>query len=151
MTLTGVFEPAEEGGFIANVEELPGANTQDETLEEARAELLDAVTLLLETNREAGEREIDGRSVIREPLNLGVCSASTWFATSKPMAADSCARAASTPFTATRAVSHGAARSRDQGGARAPYLPGGRRTAAVERSARQSSSPPSPRVLARST
>ena len=71
MTLTAVFEPAEEGGFIAYVEELPGANTQGETLEEARANLLDAVALLLETNREAAERELVGRSVIREPLHLG--------------------------------------------------------------------------------
>ncbi|MBX3026973.1 type II toxin-antitoxin system HicB family antitoxin [bacterium] len=71
MTLTAVFEPAEEGGFIAYVEELPGANTQGETLEEARANLLDAVALLLETNREAAEREIAGRPVIREPLHLG--------------------------------------------------------------------------------
>jgi predicted RNase H-like HicB family nuclease len=70
MTLTAVFEPAEEGGFIAYVEELPGANTQGETLEEARANLLDAVALLLETNREAAERELAGRSVIREPLHL---------------------------------------------------------------------------------
>lgn len=71
MTLTAVFEPAEEGGFIAYVEELPGANTQGETIEEARANLLDAVALLLETNREAAERELAGRSVIREPLHLG--------------------------------------------------------------------------------
>ncbi|MGH7788300.1 MAG: type II toxin-antitoxin system HicB family antitoxin [Candidatus Binatia bacterium] len=71
MRLTAVFEPAEEGGFIASVEELPGANTQGETLDEARANLLDAVALLLDTNREAAEREIAGRSVIREPLHLG--------------------------------------------------------------------------------
>lgn len=46
MTLTAVREPAEEGGFIAYVEELPDANTQGETLEEARANLLDAVARL---------------------------------------------------------------------------------------------------------
>jgi len=46
MKLTAVFEPAEEGGYIAFVEELPGANTQGETLEEARANLVDAVALL---------------------------------------------------------------------------------------------------------
>jgi predicted RNase H-like HicB family nuclease len=71
MKLTAVFEPAAEGGFIAYVEELPGANTQGETLEEARANLLAAVALLLETNREAAERELAGRAVIREPLHLG--------------------------------------------------------------------------------
>ena len=70
MNLTAVFEPAEEGGFIAYVEELPGANTQGETLEEARENLLDAVTMLLDTNREAAERQIAGRKVIREPLHV---------------------------------------------------------------------------------
>jgi predicted RNase H-like HicB family nuclease len=70
MKLTAVFEPAEEGGYIAFVEELPGANTQGETLEEARANLVDAVVLLLEANREAAERELAGRAVIREPLQF---------------------------------------------------------------------------------
>lgn len=63
-----MFEPAEEGGYIAFVEELPGANTQGETLEEARENLAEAVALILEVNREAAERELAGRSVIREPL-----------------------------------------------------------------------------------
>jgi predicted RNase H-like HicB family nuclease len=71
MKLTAVFEPAEEGGYIAFVEELPGANTQGETLEEARENLIEAVTLLLETNREAAERDLAGRSVIRERLDIG--------------------------------------------------------------------------------
>jgi len=34
--MTAVFEPCDEGGFIAYVEEIPGINTQGETLEEAR-------------------------------------------------------------------------------------------------------------------
>lgn len=36
LTLTAVFEEAEEGGYIGYVAELPGANTQGETLEEVR-------------------------------------------------------------------------------------------------------------------
>ena len=70
MKLTAVFEPAAEGGFIAYVEELPGANTQGETLEEARANLIEAVALLLDSNREAAERELAGRNVIRETLHV---------------------------------------------------------------------------------
>ena len=68
--LTAVFEPAEEGGFIAYVEELPGANTQGETLDEARENLLDAVRELLAANRESAEQQLAGRAVIREPLEL---------------------------------------------------------------------------------
>ena len=67
--LTAVFEKVREG-YIAFVEELPGANAQGETLEEARANLAEAVTLVLEANRELAEEQLKGRDVIREPLRL---------------------------------------------------------------------------------
>lgn len=38
--------------YVAYVEELPGANTQGRTLDEARANLQEAVQLVLETNRQ---------------------------------------------------------------------------------------------------
>jgi predicted RNase H-like HicB family nuclease len=43
-----VFRKAPEGGYVAFVEELPGANTQGETLDEARVNLREAVELVLE-------------------------------------------------------------------------------------------------------
>jgi predicted RNase H-like HicB family nuclease len=52
------------------VEELPGANTQGATLEEARANLAEAVGMVLEANRELAEEELRGQTVIREPLSL---------------------------------------------------------------------------------
>ena len=42
--------------WIAYIEELPGANTQGATLDEARENLKDAVELILEANRELAER-----------------------------------------------------------------------------------------------
>ena len=48
LTLTAVYEEAEEGGYIAYVAELPGANTQGDTLDEARANLSEAIQLILE-------------------------------------------------------------------------------------------------------
>jgi predicted RNase H-like HicB family nuclease len=51
-TFTAVYQPAEEGGFVAFVEEIPGAITQGETIEEARANLREAIQLVLEVNRE---------------------------------------------------------------------------------------------------
>ena len=51
--LTAIFQPVPEGGFIAFVEELPGANTQGETLDEARENLREAVELILELTRES--------------------------------------------------------------------------------------------------
>ena len=50
MTLTAVYLKTPEG-YVAFVEELPGANTQGGTLEEARENLKEAVELVLEANR----------------------------------------------------------------------------------------------------
>lgn len=55
MRLTAVFVQVPEGGYVAFVEELPGANTQGATLEEARENLREAVTLVIESNRELAE------------------------------------------------------------------------------------------------
>ena len=67
MKLTAVFESFPEG-YAAFVEELPGANTQGATLEEARRNLVEAVQLVLETNRMMAEADIGSKDVIREPL-----------------------------------------------------------------------------------
>jgi len=40
LKLTAVFEEAEEGGYIGFVEELPGVNTQGETLEQAKIKFI---------------------------------------------------------------------------------------------------------------
>jgi predicted RNase H-like HicB family nuclease len=45
-------------GYVAFVEELPGANTQGETLDEARANLQEAVSMVLEANRELSEQSL---------------------------------------------------------------------------------------------
>jgi predicted RNase H-like HicB family nuclease len=50
MELTAVFMKVEEG-YVAFIEELPGANTQGETLDEARENLNEAVALVLEARR----------------------------------------------------------------------------------------------------
>lgn len=54
MQFTAVFEKVQDG-YIAFVEELPGANTQGATLEEARANLQEAIELVLEANRTLAE------------------------------------------------------------------------------------------------
>ena len=69
MRLTAVYMKVPEG-YIAFVEELPGANTQGKTLEEARANLEEAVTMVLDANRELSEQSLVGAEVIRETLIL---------------------------------------------------------------------------------
>ena len=70
--LTAVYQAVPEG-FIAFVEELPGANTQGATFEEARVNLREAVGLVMEANRAMAEEDLAGATVIREPLRLTVC------------------------------------------------------------------------------
>jgi predicted RNase H-like HicB family nuclease len=67
MELTAVFRKVPEG-YIGFVEELPGANTQGKTLAEARENLREAVTLVLDANRTLAEESLKGEDVIREPL-----------------------------------------------------------------------------------
>jgi predicted RNase H-like HicB family nuclease len=69
MKLTAIYMKVPEG-YIAFVEELPGANTQGETLEEARANLEEAVSMVLAANREMSEQPLAGTDVIRESLIL---------------------------------------------------------------------------------
>jgi len=57
-------------GFIAFVEEFPGANTQGATLDEARTNLEEAVALVLEANRTLAEEDLKGAEVIREPFTV---------------------------------------------------------------------------------
>ena len=55
LKLTAVFQKFPEG-YAAFVEELPGANTQGATLEEARANLQEAVAMILDANRELAQQ-----------------------------------------------------------------------------------------------
>lgn len=69
MRLTAVFRKVPQG-YIGFVEELPGANAQAPTLGEARANLKEAVALVLEANRNLSEQSLKDEQVIREPLIL---------------------------------------------------------------------------------
>jgi len=52
VAFTAIIEAAPEGGFWAMCPEIPGANGQGETIEEARKSLGAAVGLILEDRRE---------------------------------------------------------------------------------------------------
>ncbi len=71
MSFTAVFQKV-AGGYIGFVEELPGANTQGATLDEARKNLKEAIRLVLETNKRLAEEEITGKDVIREKLDVSL-------------------------------------------------------------------------------
>lgn len=69
MKLTAVFEPVAEGGFTAYIEEIPGAISEGENMEEARLNLADALRMVLECNRDIA-REHESQGAVREALEL---------------------------------------------------------------------------------
>ena len=69
--LTKVFKKVPEG-YIGFVEELPGANTQGDTLDEVRMNLEEAIELVLEANRFLAEELLLDQDVIRESIFLSV-------------------------------------------------------------------------------
>ena len=69
MKLTAVFIKVPEG-YVAYLEELPGANTQGATLEEARHNLQEAAEMVLDANRALAADSLNGQPVIREEFAL---------------------------------------------------------------------------------
>ncbi len=63
LKFTAIYEKADEGGYIGYAAELPGANTQGETLEEARENLRAAVSLLLECYHDEAEKRLTDSSM----------------------------------------------------------------------------------------
>ncbi|MBU0701525.1 type II toxin-antitoxin system HicB family antitoxin [bacterium] len=67
--LTAIFEKSQQG-YIGYIEELPGANAQGVTIEETKMNLIEAIQLVIEANRNLMEEELFGREVIRQPLGM---------------------------------------------------------------------------------
>jgi len=65
--LTAVFQKS-AFGYIGYVEELPGANTQGATLAETKSNIVEAIKLVLEANRQLVEEEIKGQEFIKEEM-----------------------------------------------------------------------------------
>lgn len=69
LQFTAVFQKVPEG-YVAFVEELPGANAQGTTLDEARSNLREAVLLVVEANRMFALENTPERDLIKEPLRV---------------------------------------------------------------------------------
>ena len=61
----------EENFYIAWIEEIPGVNTQGKTLKEAKANLKDALAMILETAKMLNQEE-DDEKLIRESLSISL-------------------------------------------------------------------------------
>jgi predicted RNase H-like HicB family nuclease len=70
MKLTAIIEKSEDGWYVGQIEEFPAAISQGKTIDELKANLLDAFSLLLEANKEKTEKEYLEKNVVREELFL---------------------------------------------------------------------------------
>jgi predicted RNase H-like HicB family nuclease len=57
--------------YVGFVEEIPGVTTQGQTLAEVRRNLKDALTLVMETNKELAARE-GAAEVVREEIVVNI-------------------------------------------------------------------------------
>ena len=69
LKLTAVFAPAPEGGYTCQFEELPEVFSEGETLEEAKANLLDALTQVMEYHRDEARKHA-APGALREEFQL---------------------------------------------------------------------------------
>ena len=67
--LTAVFEQ-HGSDYVAYIEEIPGVNTQGATMEEARANLIDALEMVLEVRREMAKEEQAGKIITKEEIKM---------------------------------------------------------------------------------
>ena len=58
--------------YIAWIDEIPGVNTQGKTKAETKENLKEALSLILEVNRELAASRAGQTAVIREPLRVGI-------------------------------------------------------------------------------
>ena len=70
MKFTAIIEKSDDGWYVGQIEEMPAAISQGNTIEELKVNLLDALRLLLDVNKENTEKEYQGKNVIREVLTL---------------------------------------------------------------------------------
>lgn len=68
LQLTIVYEEGDDGWVISSIPEVPGAMSQGRTRQEARANVIDALQLMLSP----APRQGDSQSADREPLTLTI-------------------------------------------------------------------------------
>ena len=73
MSFTAVYLKAPHG-YIGFVEELPGVNSQGQTIEEARANLQQLATVIFDLERAQAKELLQGKDVVREGFSVPVAS-----------------------------------------------------------------------------
>jgi len=71
MSFTAVYLKSRHG-YVGFVEELPGVNSQGQTLEEARANLQRLAAVVFEEERAQSAEMLAGKDVVREAFRVAV-------------------------------------------------------------------------------
>jgi len=71
LALTAVFLKGKHG-YTGFVEELPGVNSQGQTLEEARDNLQRLAAVVFDEERQQSEAMLEGKEVVREQFRVAV-------------------------------------------------------------------------------
>ena len=72
LKLTAIIQKISEGGYVAFIEEIPGVNTQGETIEETKENLFDALQLSLDFHRQKSSKKLNRlkKGIIREEFEF---------------------------------------------------------------------------------
>jgi predicted RNase H-like HicB family nuclease len=70
MKFTVLIEKSTDGWYVGQIEEVPAALSQGRTIEECKANVLDALIEVFDSNRELLELEYKGKSVIKDSVEL---------------------------------------------------------------------------------
>jgi predicted RNase H-like HicB family nuclease len=70
MRFTAIIEKDENGMYIGQIEEVPAAISQGETLDELKENLQDALELIFEVNRAEVETNYQGKIFFREKISM---------------------------------------------------------------------------------
>ena len=70
MVVSAVFEENGHGGYVGYIQEINGVVTEGDSLEEAKANLLDAAKEMIQIKRKLGEHILDKPSLIIQPMEV---------------------------------------------------------------------------------
>jgi predicted RNase H-like HicB family nuclease len=68
MEYTAIFEKMDNGWYFAQCEQMPNAITQGKTIAEAKENLQEVITMLLDIEKESLEKEFSGRKLIHRKI-----------------------------------------------------------------------------------
>ncbi len=70
LNYTAIIEKSEEGLYVGQIQEIPEAIAQGKTIDELKQNLLDALQLVIDYQREHTLSQYKGRKIIKRKLNL---------------------------------------------------------------------------------